>query len=181
MLQLVHCWGVWGSWHLARTSTMTFHRTTGARAKPYQESRKPAKVFVFTGRGRAGGGGRLDGGGKPETWRGRDKGTEMQASGSREPILLLSWDLFCWDFCPWFFSWICCWFGLRSHVVFSQRPSVGYGMFVFSRFWLACAELSLTVIGQFEKPLNHLYSRIEKAVYPSFRSNIFSVKFTFGR
>ena len=32
---------------------MTFHRTTGARAKPHQESRKPAKVFVFTGRGRA--------------------------------------------------------------------------------------------------------------------------------
>ena len=46
---------------------MTFHRTTEARAEPYQESRRPAKVFVFTGRGRAGGGGRLDGGGKPET------------------------------------------------------------------------------------------------------------------
>ena len=36
-------------------------------AGPGPNRAKPAEVFVFTGRGRAGGGGRLDGGGRPET------------------------------------------------------------------------------------------------------------------
>jgi hypothetical protein len=139
------------------------------RAKPHQESWKPAKVFFFMGRGRAGGGGRLDEGGRLETWRGGDKGHRDAGVGVKETNTLVELGPFCWDFCPWFCSWICCWFGIGSHVVFCQRPGVGCGMFA-SRFWLVCAELSWTVI---EKPLNHLYPHNEKAVCPSFQSNIF--------